>query len=288
MFSRIGVAEISIAEHPCYSASASHKFARMHLSVAPRCNISCKYCRRDFNCINESRPGVCSKILSPVEALRKTEEVISRYPNIKVIGIAGPGEPLANHETFETFRLLHSKFPRMIKCLSTNGLLLPEKIEALCESGVKALTVTVNAATPSTGSKIYSFIHYQRGLHCGSEASAILLANQYEGVRAAVKRGIAVKINSVFIPTINDGELLEIAEKAKAIGVNRMNIIPLIPLAEFSHFKPPTEEELHRAQTICGKVIKIFRHCQRCRADAVGLITEKTGLPLPEPVSATI
>ena len=35
--------------HPCYSLTGSHKFARIHLPVAPRCNIQCNYCNRKFD-----------------------------------------------------------------------------------------------------------------------------------------------------------------------------------------------------------------------------------------------
>ena len=52
-------------KHPCYSFDAHQKFARMHLPVAPYCNISCNYCNRKFDCVNESRPGVTSEILTP-------------------------------------------------------------------------------------------------------------------------------------------------------------------------------------------------------------------------------
>lgn len=89
--------------------------------------------------------------------------------------------------------------------------------------------------------------------------------------------GIDVKINSIFIPGINDKELLEIAEAVKEMGVGLMNIMPMIPLGDFSHLKPPSKEELEYIQEACGRVIKIFKHCQQCRADAVGLITEKDG-----------
>ena len=55
--------QAKIAEHPCYSADAHHYFARMHVAVAPACNIQCHYCNRKYDCANESRPGVVSKRL---------------------------------------------------------------------------------------------------------------------------------------------------------------------------------------------------------------------------------
>ena len=53
-----------ISEHPCYDKNAQHKFGRVHLAVAPKCNIQCNFCVREFDCVNESRPGVTSKVLS--------------------------------------------------------------------------------------------------------------------------------------------------------------------------------------------------------------------------------
>ena len=89
-----------IQEHPCYSEKASHTFGRAHLPVAPKCNVQCNYCIRKFDCVNESRPGFTSEILKPKQALEKVKEIISQYHFIKVVGIAGPGDPLDNEETF--------------------------------------------------------------------------------------------------------------------------------------------------------------------------------------------
>ena len=106
-----------IQEHPCYSEKASHTFGRAHLPVAPKCNIQCNYCVRKFDCVNESRPGVTSEVLNPQQALEKVREIIDQYHFIKVVGIAGPGDPLDNEETFETFRLIHEANPHLILCV---------------------------------------------------------------------------------------------------------------------------------------------------------------------------
>ena len=66
-----------ISEHPCYSEKACHAFGRCHLPVAPKCNIQCNYCVRDFDCVNESRPGVTSKVLSPEEELKALREELA-------------------------------------------------------------------------------------------------------------------------------------------------------------------------------------------------------------------
>lgn len=261
-----------IQDHPCYDPKAQHKYGRIHLAVAPKCNVKCNFCIRKFDCVTESRPGVTSKVLKPEEALKKLEETIKKYPFIKVLGIAGPGDALANEETFETLRLVGKRFPNLLRCLSTNGLLLPEKISLLEQLGVTNLTVTVNGVDPSITEKIYSHIYHGGRRIEGIKAAQILLDNQIRGIKETVSRGILIKVNSVLIPTINDVHLIEVAKMTRELGVFMMNIIPLIPQDKFSYLRPPTPKERAEIQKECEKIIKQMRHCRQCRADAVGFL----------------
>jgi len=262
-----------IQEHPCYSEKASHTFGRAHLPVAPKCNIQCNYCVRKFDCVNESRPGVTSEILNPTQALEKIRGIIRDYPYIKVVGIAGPGDPLANDETFETLRLIHEEFPDLILCISTNGLLLSEKIDLLEKYGVTNITVTMNALDPEVVAKIYQFINYHDHLYYSDKAMGeLLVEKQLEGIKMAVERKMLVKVNTVYIPEINESQILEIAKKISSMGVYIHNIIPLIAQAKFAHLKPPTREEKLAMQEKCRPFVKQMSHCQRCRADAVGCL----------------
>jgi nitrogen fixation protein NifB len=247
----------------------------MHLAVAPKCNIKCGYCTRRHDCANESRPGVTSRIMTPSEALDKVREVMASEmlgQLIKVIGIAGPGDPLANEETFETFRLIGAEFPHLIKCMSTNGLLLPERIDELEALDLHSLTVTVNALDPLVGAKIYSHISYQGQRYTGEEAASILIANQLAGLKRAADYGMTIKVNTVLIPGVNEAQIPLIAEKVKAIGAFVMNVMPIIPQADFAGITPPTPEEISAVQSANEKIIGQFKHCKQCRADAIGLI----------------
>jgi nitrogen fixation protein NifB len=259
-----------ISEHPCYSAKACHVFGRCHLPVAPECNIQCNYCVRDFDCVNESRPGVTSKVLSPEESLDLVRKVVKDYPYVKVIGIAGPGEPLANPETFEALRLVHEEFPHLIMCLSTNGLTLPESIEELAKYDVGNITVTLSAVDPAIGEKIYSWVEYKGKKYHGREAAELLLSQQLKGIEMAVAKKMFVKINTVYIPGINDKHIPEIAKKVGEMGAYTFNVIPLIPLYKFADITPPTMKEKREMQDRCAPYIKQMRHCARCRADAIG------------------
>ena len=102
-----------IKDHPCYSEEAHHYFARMHVAVAPACNIQCNYCNRKYDCANESRPGVVSEKLTPDEAKRKVIAVANEVPQLSVLGIAGPGDACYDwKKTQATFSEISQADPR--------------------------------------------------------------------------------------------------------------------------------------------------------------------------------
>ncbi|MCL0036811.1 hypothetical protein M1N52_01270 [Thermodesulfovibrionales bacterium] len=95
------------SNHPCFNVKVRGSHGRMHLPVAPRCNIQCKYCDRKYDCVNESRPGVTSAVLTPMQAIIYLDFIFEKTKNISVVGIAGPGDPFATpEETMETLRLV--------------------------------------------------------------------------------------------------------------------------------------------------------------------------------------
>ena len=272
-----------IRDHPCFSEKACHKSGRAHLAVAPKCNIQCNYCVRDFDCVNESRPGVASEVLSPEEGLARVREILEKFPYVKVIGIAGPGEPLANPETLETMKLIHENYPHLILCISTNGLVLPDVIDELIKYDAYNLTVTLNAVDPEIGAKIYSHVTYKGKKYVGVEGAKLLLEQQLKGIQMAVERKMIVKINTVYIPGINDEHIPEIAKVVGGMGVYNFNIIPLIPQYKFADITPPTPAMKRAMHDRCAPYVKQMKHCQRCRADAVGKLGQDVQSSLSSP-----
>ena len=266
----------ALETHPCYNEEAHTRFARMHLPVAPKCNIQCNYCNRKYDCSNESRPGVTSEVLSPEAAMDKVGIVLEKIPNLKVLGIAGPGDPLANEETFETLRLMKERYLDLTACVSTNGLALPGRAEELYELGVRFITVTMNALTAETGGQIYGRVVWEGKKLTGKEAAERLIKNQKEGVRICADLGMVVKINIVMIPGINDKEIPELVKEVKKLGAYTVNILPLIPVegTPFAERKAPTPKERKDLMDLCSGDARVMRHCKQCRADAIGLLGE--------------
>ncbi len=271
--------------HPCYNEKAHFTTARIHLPVAPRCNIQCNYCIRKLDKC-EHRPGVASSILNPREALVRVDKYSREMQNLKVVGIAGPGEALANEDTFETMRLVHEKYPELIKCVASNGLLLSEKVDELVKAGVTSVTVTINAVDPEVGANIYSFVRYHDKTYKGVEGAKLLIEKQFEGIRKASEAGLNVKVNTVLIPEINFDQIKKVAKKAAENGAIIMNIIPMIPLHNFEKERPPECDELTMARTIAEEFLPQFRLCRQCRADAVGVPgAEPCGSPVQQRTS---
>lgn len=272
--------------HPCYNEKAHFITARIHLPVAPRCNIQCNYCIRKLDKC-EHRPGVTGIILNPREALVRVDKYIKEMKNLKVVGIAGPGEALANEETFETMRLVHEKYPDLIKCVASNGLILSERVDDLVKVGVTSVTVTINAVDPEVGAKIYSFVRYHDRTYKGVEGAKLLIEKQFLGVKKASEAGLNVKVNFVLIPEINFDQVKKVAEKAAQNGAIIMNIIPMIPLHKFEKERAPECDELTMARTLAEEFLPQFRLCRQCRADAVGVPGEEPcGSPVQKRASS--
>ena len=270
-----------IKNHPCYSEEAHHHFARMHVAVAPACNIQCNYCNRKYDCANESRPGVVSEKLTPEQAAKKVLAVASTIPQMTVLGIAGPGDPLANPEkTFKTFELVAKYAPDIKLCVSTNGLALPDLVDRLSMYNIDHVTITINMIDPEVGAKIYPWIYYNKKRYTGIEASRILSERQLQGLEMLTSRGILTKINSVMIPGVNDHHLVEVNKAVKSRGAFLHNIMPLISAPEHGTVfglegqRGPTAQELKALQDSCEGEMNMMRHCRQCRADAVGLLGE--------------
>ena len=266
--------EEKTATHPCYNCQA-HEYARMHLPIAPKCNISCNYCLRKYDCPNESRPGVTTSILTPEEAFLKFKEVKSKVPNLTVVGIAGPGDALANfEETKKVLTLIREQDKDITFCLSTNGLMLPQYADELAALGVSHITVTLNTIDPKIGAQIYKYIDFMGTRYYGETAAAILLANQLTGIKLLRDLGIICKVNVVMLKGINDHHIPEVVAKVKELGGMITNIMQLIPVqgSVFEELPLVTNKEVMEMRNKCGEIMKQMYHCRQCRADAIGTL----------------
>jgi nitrogen fixation protein NifB len=266
-----------INNHPCFNVHAKGTCGRVHLPVAPDCNIKCNYCNRKYDCVNESRPGVTSSVLTADQAVLYLERVLEKAPNITVAGIAGPGDAFAKPKgTMETLRLIRNRFPELLLCLATNGLNVAPYISELAELQVSHVTMTVNAVDPEIGARIYSWVRDGKVIYRGIDAAKLLLARQLEAIAALKAHGIVVKVNTIVIPGVNDHHVAEVARKMAELGVDIQNCMTMYPNegTPFGDIGEPTPELMAEVRSEVEKIIPQMKHCTRCRADAVGLLED--------------
>jgi nitrogen fixation protein NifB len=232
--------------------------------------LGCNFCQRTIGPEASSigGPGSAERLISPDEAAARVD-AIKRLGWLHVVGIAGPAEPLASPQTFETLRLVHPVHPDLVLCLSTNGLNLERALPYLLALGLRALTITINATDPDTAAQIYAWAELDRERVPGGEAASEILTRQWRGLEQAARRGLLIKVNSVFVPGVNDADLLGVARRAAELGAHRHNIIPLIPRGRMRDRRPPTGEELSAIQRECERWIPQFRGCTQCPADVI-------------------
>jgi nitrogen fixation protein NifB len=270
---------IDFSHHPCFNDDVRHRYGRIHLPVAPQCNMQCRFCNRLYDCVNESRPGVTSSVLHPAEALEWLAHAVAQNESLRVVGIAGPGDPFANaRETLTTLRLVRERYPEMILCVATNGMALPDYAGELAKLRVSHVTVTVNATNPSIGAGIYRWMRDGSRVLRGIEGARRLLERQREAISRLKEFGIIVKVNSIIIPGVNTHHIPEIARDMAGLGVDIFNCIPLYPSegAEFAGLGEPDAATTAHIRKAASAHIPQMHHCTRCRADAVGILGADT------------
>ena len=264
-------------KHPCFNKEEAGSCGRVHLPVAPKCNIQCNYCNRKYDCVNESRPGVASSVLKPYQAVEYMDKVLEKDPRITVAGIAGPGDPFANPaETIETMRLLNEKHPQLLFCLSSNGMGILPYLDDIAELGVSHVTITISAVDPKIGAKIYPWVKDGKVVYKGEKGAQILLERQLEAIKGLKERDVVVKVNTIVIPGVNEDHVLEVSKVVSELGADIQNMIPLKPTKDtpFQGKAEPGKDVIGPLRKQAKEFIDQMTHCKRCRADAVGMLSE--------------
>jgi nitrogen fixation protein NifB len=216
-------------------------------------------------------------VLGPEEAVAHLSEALSRMPFITVAGIAGPGDSFADPErTLTTLALIRRFHPHILLCLSTNGLAIADHIDALVDLDVRYITVTVNAVDSRIGERIYQWVDTGKALLRGLEATDHLIQNQMEALAALKAAGRIVKVNTVVIPGVNEGHVLEVAETVSRLKVDLQNLITLIPVSgtAFRNVVPASPGLMDSLRAAAESFLPQMRHCARCRSDAAGLLRD--------------
>lgn len=263
-------------KHPCFeNIQCGYRF---HIPVAPKCDTKCNFCRRAIS-DKDIRPGVTDKVISTKEVRDFINEKLELYPECKVMGIAGPGDPFANaDEIFETFRIIKENYPDKVCCTCTNGFYVPLYENELKNSCIDYMTVTVNSIYPETLSRIYDFLIYDGRKITGLEMGILIQQLQKKSLEIISDcSGITLKINIVIIPGVNDTEVIDIIRETIKYNVHIYNFIPVIPTngTKFEGVEAWGEKQINELKNkvrVQFPNILLKDKCHRCRADACGVV----------------
>jgi nitrogen fixation protein NifB len=209
--------------------------------------------------------------MSPVAAATRTKIEVEKNPRLKIAAISGPGEPLANPETFETLEMIRREYEDLAMCLSTNGTLLENNVRKLEALNVATVTVSMSTSSVLSASRIYEWGRFRGEILYGKEMATRIVESQIRGITKASEVGIHVKVNSILIPEINMQDIAPLAQEIAAAGASLQNIVPLIPNDTLSFSRVPTQQELLHIRKEASEFIRQFSFCKQCRSDVVGI-----------------
>lgn len=168
---------------------------KLRISVTDRCNLKCIYCKPP---IYQKK---ASKEILSFEEIYNICDFFSSNFSINTIKITG-GEPLVRKDIHKLLGMLKGlKFKRL--SITTNGILLEEKINLLKENGLDDLNLSLDTLKPKKFKKI-----------TGGELGKVL-----RSLEKTLKAKIPVKINCVLIRGINDDEILDLLKWSWDLGV---------------------------------------------------------------------
>ena len=219
-----------------------------------------------------------SAVLTPRQAANYLQSVLQQDPRIAVVGIAGPGDPLATpQQTLETLRLVRAEPSRTDPL---RGLQRPERGALRGRIGRagseprhadrQRRRCPRSAPTSTLGSATRNGCTAARPApHCCGIA-------RRKPSAALKQRGITVKINTIIIPGVNEEHVPEVARRVAELGADIANCVPLYPVAgtALGAVEPPSPERVAAIRAEVARWLPIMEHCTRCRADAVGLLGE--------------
>lgn len=197
------------------------KIDYLRISVTENCNLKCIYCIDDNNILN-----TCNKnLLSDDEIVKIVTQCATL--GIKKIRITG-GEPLVRKNIEDlVYKLNKIKGIEEIY-ITTNGVLLYDKIEALKKNGLTGVNISLDSLDKDKFEKLTRFDK---------------LENVLSSIDKALELGLKVKINTVIVDDINKDEILDFVNLTKYKNL-QVRFIELMPIGAAKKYKGTSNEEI--------------------------------------------
>jgi len=225
-------------QHPCTCDVFGRPLEHLRISVTDQCDLRCAYCFPS----EEKSPCFLNQadLLGFDEIIRLARQLVEL--GVRKVKITG-GEPLLRPGVTNLIKRLSALPGLKDLSLTTNGSRLADLAKPLRDAGLSRLTVSLD----TLDTKLYSRLTGGRGD----------LARVLQGITAAQAAGFGpLKINAVIQKGINDHQVLEMAQWARAQGlylrfIEVMDVGTLVPWDEGTVFPNRLiKEQIHAVHPI--------------------------------------
>ena len=175
----------------------------LRLSLTQKCQLNCIYCKNHTNLENTE--------LSIYEINR----IISCLVNLGInkVRLTG-GEPLLRDDIFEIVRSVYTHKKIHTIGITTNGILLADKLKGLIDSGLSCINVSLDSLKRERFFKITGYDGFDKVM---------------SGIEMAIEARIPIKINVVLMRKFNEDEIDDFIELTKKHKID-VRFIELMPM----------------------------------------------------------
>lgn len=176
------------------------------LEITSRCNLRCKFCWL------WGGSGIGKKYRKEEMSTEEVKNVIDNFPTtVQVVYIAG-GEPFVVKDIIEIVRYIKSK--GLICNLTTNGLLINDKISEIIDSGLDQINVSID------GTKDVHDSIRGEGTFDQTVGNVKLLVSEKKKRKNMTP---IIKVNTTITPS-NYSNLVDIVRMFSGLGVDRVTL----------------------------------------------------------------
>ncbi len=189
----------------------------LRISVTDRCNFRCIYCMPA-----EGLKWLAREDILRFEEIHRLARIFVERYGVRTIRLTG-GEPLVRIRIEELVAMIAELDPALDITMTTNGVLLAGKAQALAEAGLKRVNVSLDTLNIDRFHDI---------------ARVDAFTKVMEGLRAAEEAGLRpIKLNVVVMKGHNDDEVVDFARLAREKGYE-VRFIEFMPLDADGIWKP--------------------------------------------------
>jgi GTP 3',8-cyclase len=213
--------------------SFNRRINYLRISLTDRCNLRCIYCMPE-----QGVPKLIHEDILTYEELVRLAR-LSVGLGIEKIRLTG-GEPLVRKNIVDLIKTLKEIPGIRDISLTTNGVLLAEKVRALWEAGVKRINISLDTLDSKKFTEITRFDFFNQ---------------VWEGIREAERIGFSpIKINVVALKGINDDEILDFGRLSyeKPYHIRFIEFMPVGPENGWSTERFLSTEEIIKKLEILG------------------------------------